>query len=144
MRENVDGVLLEKLKVLFERISLGEVVVKDSVFVTEISSIYSGNISVVQDDAREFVYCNISLYRRSSGFLAHEIVVVIPIGIVDGLSTLRSSPYSRGVLRLDVSVGLERYNSGIEDCDLCDCIRAIQRDEEKKAFITLLEKFGIF
>lgn len=143
MRENVDGVLLEKLKVLFERISLGEVVVKDSVFVTEISSIYSGNISVVQDDAREFAYCNISLYRRSSGFLAHEIVVVIPIGIVDGLSTLRSSPYSRGVLRLGVSVGLERY-SGIEDCDLYACISVIQRDEEKKAFITLLEKFGIF
>ena len=143
MRENVDGVLLEKLKVLFERISLGEVVVKDSVFVTEISSIYSGNISVVQDDAREFAYCNISLYCRSLGFLAHEIVVVIPIGIVDGLSTLRSSPYSRGVLRLDVSVGLERY-SGIEDCDLYACISVIQRDEEKKAFITLLEKFGIF
>ena len=143
MKENVEDILLEKLKVLFERISLGEIVVKDSVFVTEISSIYSGNISVVQDDAREFAYCNISLYHRSLGFLAHEIVVIIPKGNVGGLSTLRSSPYSRGILRLDVSVGLERY-SGIEDCDLCNCIRAIQRDEEKKAFVTLLEKFGIF
>lgn len=143
MRENVDGVLLEKLKVLFERISLDEVVVKDSVFVTEISSIYSGNISVVQDGATGYTYCNLSLYRRSSGYLAHEIVVIIPKGNVGGLSTLRSSPYSRGLLRLDVSVGLERY-SGIEDCDLYACISAIQRDEEKKAFITLLEKFGIF
>lgn len=143
MRENVEGVLLEKLKVLFNRISLGDVVVKDSVFVTEISSIYSGNISVVQDDAGEYSYCNISLYRRSSGFLAHEIAVVSPIGSVDGLSTLRSSPYSRGILRLDVSVDSQRY-TGIEDCDLYACISAIQRDEEKKAFITLLEKFGIF
>lgn len=143
MRENVDGVLLEKLKVLFERISLDEVVVKDSVFVTEISSLYSGNISVVQDGATGSTYCNLSLYCRSSGYLAHAIVIIIPKDNVDGLSTLRSSPYSRGILRLDVSVGLERY-SGIEDCDLCDCIRAIQRDEEKKAFVMLLEKFGIF
>ncbi len=143
MRENVDDILLEKLKVLFDRISHGDLVVKDSVFVTEISSTYSGNISVVQDDAGEYAYCNIALYRRSSGFLAHEIVVVIPIGVVDGLSTLRSSPYSRGILRLDVSLGIQRYN-GIEDCDLCACISAIQRDEEKKAFVTLLEKFGIF
>ena len=44
---------------------------------------------------------------------------------------------------MGVNLGLERY-SGIEDCDLCNCIRAIQRDEEKKAFVTLLEKFGIF
>ena len=143
MRENIDDVLLEKLKVLFDRVSLGEVVVKDSVFVTEISSIYSGNISVVLDDAGEYAYCNISLYRRLSGFLAHEIVEVIPVSAVDGLSTLRSSPYSRGILRLDVSVGIQRYN-GIEGCDLYACISAIQRDEEKKAFITLLEKFGIF
>lgn len=70
-------------------------------------------------------------------------VVVIPIGFVGGLSTLRSSPYSRGILRLDVSLGIQRCN-GIEDCDLYACISAIQRDEEKKAFITLLEKFGIF
>lgn len=143
MRENVDDILLEKLKVLFERISMGELVVKDSVFITEILSLYSGNISVVQDGATGSTYCNLSLYRRSSGYLAHEIVVIIPKGNVGGLSTLRSSPYSRGILSLDVSLGLERY-SGIEDCDLCDCIRAIQRDEEKKAFITLLEKFGIF
>lgn len=143
MKENVEDILLEKLKVLFERIFYGDVVVKDSVFVTEISSQYSGNISVVQDDAGEYSYCNILLYRRSSGFLAHEIVVVSPIGSVDGLSTLRSSPYSRGILRLDVSVDIQRY-TGIEDCDLYACISAIQRDEEKKAFITLLEKFGIF
>ena len=69
--------------------------------------------------------------------------MVIPIGFVGGLSTLRSSPYSRGILRLDVSVGLERY-SGIEGCDLYACISAIQRDEEKKALITLIEEFGIF
>lgn len=143
MKENVEDILLEKLNVLFERISYGDVVVKDSVFVTEISSQYSGNISVVQDDTFGCTYCNLSLYRRSSGYLAHEIVVIISKGNVGGLSTLRSSPYSRGILRLDVSVGLERY-SGIEDCDLCNCIRAIQRDEEKKAFVTLLEKFGIF
>ena len=140
---NIEDILFEKLKILFGRCAYEGMVVKDSVFVTEISSLYSGNISVVLDDAREFAYCNISIYRRSSGFLAHEIVVVIPIGVVDGLSTLRSSPYSRGILRLDVSVGIQRY-SGIEDCDLYACISAIQRDEEKKAFVTLLEKFGIF
>ena len=144
MRENVENTLFEKLKILFERVSYGDVVGKDYVFVTEISSQYSGNISVVQDDdAFGCTYCNLSLYRRSSGYLAHEVVVIVPKGNVEGLSTLRSSPYSRGVLRLDVSVGLERY-SGIEDCDLGACISAIQRDEEKKAFITLLEKFGIF
>ena len=143
MRVNVEDILFEKLKILFERCAYEDMVVKDSVFVTEISSLYSGNISVVQDGATGSTYCNLSLYRRSSGYLAHEIVVIIPEGNVGGLSTLRSSPYSRGILRLDVSVGLERY-SGIEDCDLCDCIKAIQRDDEKKAFVTLLEKFGIF
>ena len=136
-------ILFEKLKILFGRCAYEDMVVKDSVFVTEISSLYSGNISVVQDGATGSTYCNLSLYRRSSGYLAHEIVVIIPKGNVGGLSTLRSSPYSRGILRLDVSVGLERY-SGIEDCDLYACISVIQRDEEKKAFITLLEKFGIF
>lgn len=143
MRVNVEDILFEKLKILFERCAYGDMIVKDSVFVTEISSLYSGNISVVQDGATGSIYCNLSLYRRSSGYLAHEIVVIIPKGNVDGLSALRSSPYSRGILRLDVSLGIQRYN-GIEDCDLYACISAIQRDEEKKAFITLLEKFGIF
>ena len=143
MKVNIEDILFEKLKILFGRCAYEDMVVKDSVFVTEISSLYSGNISVVQDGATGSTYCNLSLYRRSSGYLAHEIVVIIPRGNVGGLSTLRSSPYSRGILRLDVSVGLERY-SGIEDCDLYACISAIQRDEEKKAFITLLEKFGIF
>lgn len=143
MKVNIEDILFEKLKILFGRCAYEDMVVKDSVFVTEISSLYSGNISVVQDAATGSNYCNLSLYRRSSGYLAHEIVVIIPKGNVGGLSTLRSSPYSRGILRLDVSVGLERY-SGIEDCDLYACISAIQRDEEKKAFITLLEKFGIF
>lgn len=143
MRVNVEDILFEKLKILFERCAYEDMAVKDSVFVTEISSLYSGNISVVQDGATGSTYCNLSLYRRSSGYLAHEIVVIIPKGNVGGLSTLRSSPYSRGILRLDVSLGLERY-SGIEDCDLYACISAIQRDEEKKAFVTLLEKFGIF
>lgn len=143
MKVNIEDILFEKLKILFGRCAYEDMVVKDSVFVTEISSLYSGNISVVQDGATGSTYCNLSLYRRSSGYLAHEIVVITPKGNVDGLSTLRSSPYSRGILRLDVSVGLERY-SGIEDCDLYACISAIQRDEEKKAFITLLEKFGIF
>lgn len=143
MKVNIEDILFEKLKILFGRCAYEDMVVKDSVFVTEISSLYSGNISVVQDGATGSTYCNLSLYRRSSGYLAHEIVVIIPKGNVGGLSTLRSSPYSRGILRLDVSVGLERY-SGIEDCDLYACISAIQRDEEKKAFITLLEKFGIF
>lgn len=143
MKVNIEDILFEKLKILFGRCAYEDMVVKDSVFVTEISSLYSGNISVVQDGATGSTYCNLSLYRRSSGYLAHEIVVIIPKGNVGGLSTLRSSPYSRGILRLDVSLGLERY-SGIEDCDLYACISAIQRDEEKKAFITLLEKFGIF
>lgn len=143
MKVNIVDILFEKLKILFGRCAYEDMVVKDSVFVTEISSLYSGNISVVQDGATGSTYCNLSLYRRSSGYLAHEIVVIIPKGNVGGLSTLRSSPYSRGILRLDVSVGLERY-SGIEDCDLYACISVIQRDEEKKAFITLLEKFGIF
>lgn len=143
MKVNIDDILFEKLKILFGRCAYEDMVVKDSVFVTEISSLYSGNISVVQDGATGSTYCNLSLYRRSSGYLAHEIVVIIPKGNVGGLSTLRSSPYSRGILRLDVSLGLERY-SGIEDCDLYACISAIQRDEEKKAFVTLLEKFGIF
>lgn len=143
MKVNIEDILFEKLKILFGRCAYEDMVVKDSVFVTEISSLYSGNISVVQDGATGSTYCNLSLYRRSSGYLAHEIVVIIPKGNVGGLSTLRSSPYSRGILRLDVSVGLERY-SGIEDCDLYACISVIQRDEEKKAFITLLEKFGIF
>ena len=143
MKVNIEDILFEKLKILFGRCAYEGMVVKDSVLVTEISSLYSGNISVVQDGATGSTYCNLSLYRRSSGYLAHEIVVIIPKGNVGGLSTLRSSPYSRGILRLDVSVGLERY-SGIEDCDLYACISAIQRDEEKKAFITLLEKFGIF
>ena len=143
MKVNIEDILFEKLKILFGRCAYEDMVVKDSVFVTEILSLYSGNISVVQDAATGSNYCNLSLYRRSSGYLAHEIVVIIPKGNVGGLSTLRSSPYSRGLLRLDVSVGLERY-SGIEDCDLYACISAIQRDEEKKAFITLLEKFGIF
>lgn len=143
MKVNIEDILFEKLKILFGRCAYEDMVVKDSVFVTEISSLYSGNISVVQDGATGSTYCNLSLYRRSSGYLAHEIVVITPKGNVDGLSTLRSSPYSRGILRLDVSVGLERY-SGIEDCDLYACISAIQRDEEKKAFVTLLEKFGIF
>lgn len=143
MKVNIEDILFEKLKILFGRCAYEDMVVKDSVLVTEISSLYSGNISVVQDGATGSTYCNLSLYRRSSGCLAHEIVVIIPKGNVGGLSTLRSSPYSRGILRLDVSVGLERY-SGIEDCDLYACISAIQRDEEKKAFVTLLEKFGIF
>lgn len=143
MKVNIEDILFEKLKILFGRCAYEDMVVKDSVLVTEISSLYSGNISVVQDGATGSTYCNLSLYRRSSGYLAHEIVVIIPKGNVGGLSTLRSSPYSRGILRLDVSVGLERY-SGIEDCDLYACISAIQRDEEKKAFVTLLEKFGIF
>jgi len=143
VKVNIEDILFEKLKILFGRCAYEDMVVKDSVFVTEISSLYSGNISVVQDGATGSTYCNLSLYRRSSGYLAHEIVVIIPKGNVGGLSTLRSSPYSRGILRLDVSVGLERY-SGIEDCDLYACISAIQRDEEKKAFVTLLEKFGIF
>ena len=55
MKENVEDILLEKLNVLFERISYGDVVVKDSVFVTEISSQYSGNISVVQDDTFRYI-----------------------------------------------------------------------------------------
>ena len=143
MKVDIEDILFEKLKILFGRCAYEDMVVKDSIFVTEISSLYSGNISVVQDGATGSTYCNLSLYRRSSRYLAHEIVVIIPKGNVGGLSTLRSSPYSRGILRIDLSVGLERY-SGIEDCDLYACISAVQRDEEKKAFVTLLEKFGIF
>lgn len=137
-----DLVLLEKLGILLESIENTGYMSGERTFAGELSSKYSGSIVITPNIEMEDIACSISLYRRSSGLMAHEIVVTKPRGDLDGVCTYRSTPYSRGVSVLAASVGVMKRGK-IQSSDLDKCVQAIQRHEEKLAYIKLLEKFGI-
>ena len=140
MKEDV--LLVEKLGILLESIENIGYMSGERTFTVELSSKYSGDIVITPNIEMEYVVCSISLYRRSSGLVAHEIVVTQPIGNLDREHTYRSCPYSRGVAALDVSVGVFKRGK-LQSFDLDKCVKAIQRHEEKLAYIKLLEKFGV-
>lgn len=140
MKEDV--LLVEKLGTLLESLENVGYMSGERTFAVELSSKYTGSIVITPNIEMGDVACSISLYRRSSGLMAHEIVVTQPIGDLDGVHTYRSCPYSRGVSVLAVSVGVLKQGK-IQNADLDKCVQAIQRHEERLAFIKLLEKFGI-
>lgn len=137
-----DILLVEKLGILLKSLENVGDMSGERTFAVALSSKYSGGIAITPNIEMEAVVCSISLYRRSSGLAAHEIVVTQPIGDLDGVRTYRSSPYSRGVFLMYKSVGVLQRGK-IQSSDLDRCVQAIQRHEEKLAYIKLLEKFGI-
>lgn len=137
-----DVLLVGKLGILLESIENIGYMSGERTFAVELTSKYKGAIAITPNIEMEAVICSISLYRRSSGLMAHEIVVTQPIGDLDREHTYRSCPYSRGVAALDVSVGAFKRGK-LQSSDLDKCVQAIQRHEEKLAYIKLLEKFGL-
>lgn len=140
MKEDI--LLVEKLGILLESLENIGYMSGERTFDVGLSSKYSGSVVITPNIEMEAVACSISLYRRSSGLMAHEIVVTKPIGDLDGVHTYRSTPYSRGVYLMYKSVGVMKQGK-LQSSDLDKCVQAIQRHEEKLAFIKLLEKFGI-
>ena len=140
----VDSLLVDKLSDLVENVNHLYYRYVGSTFMINLSKQYKGVVDVLDVDNTGRIECKLRLYRRASGLLAHEIGVTLSPGELDEVYVLSSNPYSRGVRLLDLSVIISQRGSLRFLWSLGECVQAIQRNEEKLAFIKLLEEFGIW
>lgn len=143
MGVSVEEVLYDKLSALMGALNNGEFISTGCSISYSLGSKYSGVVEVKEVEEDLTIGCKISLYRKPSGLLAHEIILVIKPREFDAdLHYIGSKPYSRGKLISGKSRGVTQRDT-LEKGDFMRGINAIQTEAEKLAFIKLLEKFGI-
>lgn len=143
MGVSVEEVLYDKLSVLIGALNNGEFISTGCSISYSLGSKYSGAVEVKEVEEDMTLGCKISLYRKPSGLLAHEIILVIKPREFDAdLHYIGSKPYSRDKLISGKSRGVTQRDT-LEKGDFMRGINAIQTEAEKLAFVKLLEKFGV-
>ena len=143
MGVSVEEVLYNKLNALMSALNNGEFISTGCSISYSLGSKYSGTVDVKEVEEDMTIGCKISLYRKSSGLLAHEIILVIKPREFDAdLHYIGSKPYARGKLISGKSRGVTQRGS-LEKEDFMRGINVIQVELEKLAYIKLLEKFGV-
>ena len=143
MGVSVEEVLYDKLSVLMGALNNGEFISTGCSISYSLGSKYSGVVEVKEVEEDLTIGCKVSLYRKSSGLLAHEIILVIKPREFDAdLHYIGSKPYARGKLISGKSRGVTQRGS-LEKEDFMRGINVIQVESEKLAMIKLLEKFRI-
>lgn len=143
MNLSVEEVLYNKLNALMGALNNGEFISTGCSVAYSLGSKYSGTVEVKEVEEDMTLGCKISLYRKPSGLLAHEIILVIKPREFDAdLHYIGSKPYARGKLISGKSRGVTQRGS-LEKGDFMRGINVIQVESEKLAMVKLLEKFGI-
>lgn len=143
MSVNVEEVLYDKLNALMIALNNGMFISTGCSVAYSLGSKYSGTVEVKEVEEDMTLGCKISLYRKSSGLLAHEIILVIKPREFDAdLHYIGSKPYSKGRLIDGKSRGVTQRGT-LEKGDFMRGINAIQTEAEKLALIKLLDKFGV-
>ena len=143
MGVSVEEVLYDKLSVLMGVLNNGEFISTGCSVAYSLGSKYSGTVEVKEVEEDLTIGCKVSLYRKLSGMIAHEIILVIKPREFDAdLHYIGSKPYARGKLISGKSRGVTQRGS-LEKEDFMRGINVIQSEAEKLAFVKLLEKFGI-
>lgn len=143
MSVNVEEVLYDKLSALMSALNNGMFISTGCSVAYSLGSKYSGTVEVKEVEEDMTLGCKISLYRKPSGLLAHEIILVIKPREFDAdLHYIGSKPYARGELISGKSRGVTQKGA-LEKGDYMRGINAIQVEAEKLAFVKMLEKFGI-
>lgn len=143
MNVSVEEVLYDKLSALRGALNNGEFISIGCSVVYSLGSQYSGVVEVKEVEEDLTIGCKISLYRKPSGLLAHEIILVIKPREFDAdLHYIGSKPYLRGKLIAGKSRGVTQRGA-LEKEDFMRGINVIQSEAEKLAMIKLLEKFGV-
>ena len=143
MNVSVEEVLYNKLNALMGALNNGEFISTGCSISYSLGSKYSGTVEVKEVEEDLTIGCKISLYRKPSGLLAHEIILVIKPREFDAdLHYIGSKPYSRGKLISGKSRGVTQRGT-LEKGDFMRGINVMQVESEKLAFIKLLDKFGV-
>jgi hypothetical protein len=143
MSVNVEEVLYDKLSALMSALNNGEFISTGCSISYSLGSKYSGTVEVKEVEEDLTIGCKISLYRKPSGLLAHEIILVIKPRESDAdLHYIGSKPYLRGKLIDGKSRGVTQRGT-LEKGDFMRGINVMQVESEKLAFIKLLDKFGV-
>ena len=143
MNVSVEEVLYDKLSALMGALNNGEFISTGCSISYSLGSKYSGTVEVKEVEEDLTIGCKISLYRKPSGLLAHEIILVIKPREFDAdLHYIGSKPYLRGKLIDGKSRGVTQRGA-LEKSDFMRGINVMQVESEKLAFIKLLDKFGV-
>lgn len=143
MNVSVEEVLYDKLSALMGALNNGEFISTGCSISYSLGSKYSGTVEVKEVEEDLTIGCKISLYRKPSGLLAHEIILVIKPREFDAdLHYIGNKPYARGKLISGKSRGVTQRGA-LEKGDFMRGINVIQSEVEKLAFVKLLDKFGV-
>ena len=143
MNVSVEEVLYNKLNALMSALNHGEFISTGCSISYSLGSKYSGVVEVKEVEEDLTIGCKVSLYRKSSGLLAHEIILVIKPREFDAdLHYIGSKPYVRGKLIAGKSRGVTQRGT-LDKGDFLRGINVIQSEAEKLAFVKLLDKFGV-
>lgn len=143
MGVSVEDFLYDKLSALMSALNNGMFISTGCSISYSLDCKYSGAVEVKEVEEDLTIGCKISLYRKPSGLLAHEIILVIKPREFDAdLHYIGSKLYSRGKLISGKSRGVTQ-RSALDKSDFMRGINAIQVESEKLAYIKLLEKFGV-
>jgi hypothetical protein len=143
MNVSVEGVLYDKLSALMSALNNGMFISTGCNISYSLGSKYSGTVEVKEVEEDLTLGCKISLYRKPSGLLAHEIILVIkPREFDDDLHYIGSKPYARGKLISGKSRGVTQRGT-LEKGDFMRGINVMQVESEKLAMVKLLDKFGV-
>lgn len=143
MNVSVEEVLYDKLSALMSALNNGMFSSTGCSVAYSLGSKYSGTVEVKEVEEDLTIGCKISLYRKPSGLLAHEIILVIKPREFDAdLHYIGSKPYARGKLISGKSRGVTQRGA-LDKGDFMRGINVMQVESEKLAMVKLLDKFGI-
>lgn len=143
MSVKLEEVLYDKLSALMSALNNGMFISTGCSVAYSLGSKYSGTVDVKEVEEDMTLGCKISLYRKPSGLLAHEIILVIKPREFDAdLHYIGSKPYVRGRLVDGKSRGVTQKGA-LEKGDFMRGINVMQVESEKLAYIKLLDEFGI-